>query len=282
MVELETEGEGLQGIVQLRTEFRTVTGPESARVEFHLLGCSEEYTTTEVTTKVTTVTTPTTTVSEETTTSRTTTSAMSTTPGYCLEPMDGERGVQSEVTEVRGLAVDEETSYVTITDFPDDPSSSDVPSLERRFREPVRLTALVLTMVLPQSTASPSQPATSASTPESAALPTSVQLSLTLYTKKPGDPTFTPLIDDSTGQPKLINVTLVGSQPTTTMLPQDQDTLDGITELRTQIHYISHPQAKTFQLRLLGCIKGKLQLTCCRHKSKNHLLPHTPLPSTSR
>lgn len=41
MVELETEGEGLQGIVQLRTEFRTVTGPESARVEFHLLGCSE-------------------------------------------------------------------------------------------------------------------------------------------------------------------------------------------------------------------------------------------------
>lgn len=118
--------------------------------------------------------------------------------------MDGERGVQSEVTEVRGLAVDEETSYVTITDFPDDPSSSDVPSLERRFREPVRLTALVLTMVLPQSTASPSQPATSASTPESAALPTSVQLSLTLYTKKPGDPTFTPLIDDSTGQPKVI------------------------------------------------------------------------------
>ena len=40
-----------------------------------------EYTTTEVTTKVTTVATPTTTVSEETTTSRTTTSEISTTPG---------------------------------------------------------------------------------------------------------------------------------------------------------------------------------------------------------
>ena len=41
MVRLQTEDEGLQDIVQLRTEFRTVTGPESARVEFHLFGCSE-------------------------------------------------------------------------------------------------------------------------------------------------------------------------------------------------------------------------------------------------
>ena len=118
--------------------------------------------------------------------------------------MDGERGIQSEVTQVQGLTIDEETSSVTITDFPDDPSSSDVPSLERRFREPVRLTALVLTMGLPQSTASPSQPATSASTPESAARPASVELTLTLYTKKPGDTTFTPLIDDSTGEPKVL------------------------------------------------------------------------------
>ena len=67
---------------------------------------------------------------------------------------------------------------------------------------------------------------------------------------------------------QLINITLQGNQPTTKMLPQDQDTLDGITELRTQIHYVSDPDAKRFQLRVLGCIKGKLQLTCCRHKSK--------------
>ena len=41
MVQLQTEDESLQDIVQLRTEFRTVTGPETARVEFQLFGCSE-------------------------------------------------------------------------------------------------------------------------------------------------------------------------------------------------------------------------------------------------
>ena len=67
---------------------------------------------------------------------------------------------------------------------------------------------------------------------------------------------------------QLINITLEGNQPTTKMLPLDQDTLDGITELRTQIHYVSDPDATTFRLRLLGCIKGKLPLVYCRHKSK--------------
>ena len=117
--------------------------------------------------------------------------------------MDGERGLESEVTPVGGLTVDEANSYLTITDLPVDPSSSDVPGVERKFRRPVRITALLMTLRPPQSASAPSQPVTSASTPEFVAGGRSVQVTVTLLTKKPGDTTFTPLTDDSTNQPKV-------------------------------------------------------------------------------
>jgi len=121
--------------------------------------------------------------------------------GYCLEPMDGEKGLEAKVTPGGTLTIDEDTSYLTITKMPIGQSSSDIPSVERRFREPVSLRAVVMTLRSPKSTSAPSQPETGTQQP--AAQEKLVEVTLTLQTKKPGEDDFTPLIDDSTGEPKV-------------------------------------------------------------------------------
>ena len=116
--------------------------------------------------------------------------------------MDGEEGLESDVTPAGGLTIDEATSYLTIAELPIDPSSSEVPSVERKFRKPVRITALLMTLRSPPSSPAPSQSVTS-TTPQSVAGEKSVQVTVTLLTKKPGDDSFTPLIDDSNNRPKV-------------------------------------------------------------------------------
>ncbi|XP_038044982.1 mucin-3A-like [Patiria miniata] len=279
---LPSDDTALKGIEQLRIEFQTVTGGESARLQVEVLGCAEEYTTTEMTTKVTTVTTPTTTVSEETTSSRTTTSQMSTTPGYCLEPMDGEKGLEPEVKAAGDLTIDSQTSYLTITQLPIDPSSSDIPSVELLFRQPIKVTAVVLASRSPQATSAPTgQPAASTTTSRTAAGERLTEVTLTLSTKKPDDDEFTTLVDDNTNQPKLITVRLEGDQPEIKYLPIDEDTLDGITELRVQFQSVSDDDATTFELHVLGCIKEYTTQPTTRTTSVTTTLITTTPPSST-
>ena len=42
-----------------------------------------------------------------------------------------------------------------------------------------------------------------------------------------------------------------------TLLPDFEGTLDGVTELRIQFRNVSDADATTFELHVLGCVKGK-------------------------
>ena len=124
--------------------------------------------------------------------------------GYCLERMDGEEGLDPEVTPIGGLTVDEQTSFLRITDLPIDPSSSDIPGVELRFRQPIKVTAVVLSSRSPATSAPTGLPAATTTTSRTAAGERQVEVTLTLLTKKPGDDEFTPLIDDNTNQPRVM------------------------------------------------------------------------------
>ena len=121
--------------------------------------------------------------------------------GYCLDPIDGDKGLEAGVTASGTLAIDEETSYLTITKLPIGGSSSDIPSVERVFNKPVNVRAVVLTLRSPKSISAPSQPETGTQQPTTQE--EVVEVTLTLLTKKPGDNDFTELIDDSTNRPKV-------------------------------------------------------------------------------
>lgn len=41
------------------------------------------------------------------------------------------------------------------------------------------------------------------------------------------------------------------------LLPDSEGTLDGVTELRIEFRNVSDADAKTFELHVLGCVKGK-------------------------
>ena len=119
-----------------------------------------------------------------------------------MEPMDGQKGLESSITAKGTLTVDENTSYLTITQLPISQASSDIPSVLRVFREPVQVRAFVVTLRSAESTSVPS--GTQESTTSRQPTPQEpVTVTVTLRVKKPGDNTFTDVIDDSTGRQKV-------------------------------------------------------------------------------
>ena len=60
---------------------------------------------------------------------------------------------------------------------------------------------------------------------------------------------------------QLITIPLEGNQPATKLLPEDEGTLDGISELRIEFRDVSDPDATTFEQHVLGCIKGRFRKT---------------------
>lgn len=123
--------------------------------------------------------------------------------GYCLEPMDGEQGLESSVRPTGNLTINDETSYLTITVLPIGEGQSDIPSVERQFNRPVNVRGVVITLRSPESTSATGQPETGTTTPQPAAQQRPINVTLTFLTKKPGDEDFSPLTDSSTNLPKV-------------------------------------------------------------------------------
>ena len=111
--------------------------------------------------------------------------------------MDGDNDLESQVTADGALTIDDQTSYVSITELPISQSSGTFPSVERKFRRPVRITALRTTL---RSTSQPGEGTTTTPAPEQQP----AEATVTLLTKKPGDTNFTPLLDEATNQPKVL------------------------------------------------------------------------------
>lgn len=122
--------------------------------------------------------------------------------------MDGEKGLEASITAEGTLTVDENTSYLTITQLPTAEASSDVPTVLRAFREPVQVKALVVTLRSAKSTVAPTGTQESTTSRQPAPQET-ITVTVTLRIKKPGDDTFTDVIDDSTGQQKVTRQTQI-------------------------------------------------------------------------
>ena len=56
---------------------------------------------------------------------------------------------------------------------------------------------------------------------------------------------------------QLINITVKHDEPIMTLLPDFEGILDGVTELLIQFRNVSDVDATTFELHVLGCVKGK-------------------------
>ena len=57
---------------------------------------------------------------------------------------------------------------------------------------------------------------------------------------------------------QVISVHLEEDRPAVTLLPPDQDILEGVTEMRITFRSVSDVRATTLELRVLGCTQGKL------------------------
>ena len=56
---------------------------------------------------------------------------------------------------------------------------------------------------------------------------------------------------------QLIIFRLSGQQPELKLLPTSEDALEGVTEVRIEFQNVSDVDATTFELNVLGCIKGR-------------------------
>jgi len=117
--------------------------------------------------------------------------------------MDGEDGLTAKETHHGTITADEETSYITITDLPIDESSSDVPSMLSEFRQPVTVKAVEMTLISAPTAERPAPAQGSTTTGQPPSAPESVEVTIKLLTRKPGDEDFTEVTVGYTEQPKV-------------------------------------------------------------------------------
>ena len=116
-----------------------------------------------------------------------------------MEPMDGSEGLEANVTSEGTLSIDENNSNLKITNLPANDGSSDIPSVVRSFREPVRVNALVVTLRSVQSAIVSSGTEEGSTSGQPTPGEAAITVMVTLGIKKQGDTVFSNVVDESTG-----------------------------------------------------------------------------------
>ena len=98
--------------------------------------------------------------------------------------MDEESGLLPELRGGQSVSVRKDKPYVTLTGLPISDKAADRPRLESHFPRPVTVTALGLKLIASKSSTTPAP---------SSRQPLSLQLTVDVLAKKPGDTDFTPL-----------------------------------------------------------------------------------------
>ena len=114
----------------------------------------------------------------------------------CMEPMDGEDGLESNVTLSGTLIMDEESPYMTFSEPPNGQSPSDAPSVLRKFNRPVIVKGLQVVAL-----SSPTSESTTAKQPTPRE--ESVTISMKVLTKKPDESQFSTITDESSQRPRV-------------------------------------------------------------------------------
>ncbi|XP_071803661.1 uncharacterized protein [Asterias amurensis] len=261
---LKLGNEVIEGVVAFRVTVLEVTGVSSATLELHVLGCAEEFTTTQVTTTAVSVTTPTMTTEEststvavttptQTTTERTTTSTtslVSTTEGYCLQNMDSESGVETK-DQTRGNLLTDESGFLTFSELPIDQSVGNSAVLERKFNSNINVRGVLITLKKITSSVTSGQ-AEGTTTPKTGSTsPQSVKFTFTLLAKRVDETDFKQVVIKNTITE--FTLTIEGIQSEVKVFAEDEPSLQGITELQIKFIDVSGVSGATIELTVLGC-----------------------------
>ncbi|XP_071803662.1 uncharacterized protein [Asterias amurensis] len=261
---LKLGNEVIEGVVAFRVTVLEVTGVSSATLELHVLGCAEEFTTTQVTTTAVSVTTPTTTTEEststvavttptQTTTERTTTSTtslVSTTEGYCLQNMDSESGVETK-DQTRGNLLTDESGFLTFSELPIEQSVGNSAVLERKFNSNINVRGVLITLKKITSSVTSGQ-AEGTTTPKTGSTsPQSVKFTFTLLAKRVDETDFKQVVIKNTITE--FTLTIEGIQSEVKVFAEDEPSLQGITELQIKFIDVSGVSGATIELTVLGC-----------------------------
>ena len=111
--------------------------------------------------------------------------------------MDGP-DVRATTAPVRGLTVDSDTSYLTITTPPSAEGTADNPQVRQTFSRVISIRALVLTWLPAEPTSVPAQTEASTTPEETATQEKPISVTLKVLVKQPGDQTFKELSEVST------------------------------------------------------------------------------------
>ncbi|XP_071803663.1 uncharacterized protein [Asterias amurensis] len=277
---LKLGNEVIEGVVAFRVTVLEVTGVSSATLELHVLGCAEEFTTTQVTTTAVSVTTPTTTTEEststvavttptQTTTERTTTSTtslVSTTEGYCLQNMDSESGVETK-DQTRGNLLTDESGFLTFSELPIEQSVGNSAVLERKFNSNINVRGVLITLKKITSSVTSGQ-AEGTTTPKTGSTsPQSVKFTFTLLAKRVDETDFKQVVIKNTITE--FTLSIEGIQSEMKVFPMNEPSLEGIKELQIKFIDVSGVSGATIELTVLGCAEG------------NHIRLQTPTTTTT-
>jgi hypothetical protein len=114
-----------------------------------------------------------------------------------------EEGLESKVTANGTVTIDEDTSYITITDLPIGDSATDVPSVLREFRQPVTVKAIEMTLISAPTTERPASDQGSATPSQPPSAKQSSEVTFKVLTRKPGDDDFTEVSIGSSQRPEV-------------------------------------------------------------------------------
>ena len=120
-----------------------------------------------------------------------------------MDPMDGDEGLESEVTPNGAVTIDEETSFITISNAPIGQTPSEVPSVLREFRQPVTVKAIEMTLISAPTTERPASDQGSATPSQPPSAKQSSEVTFKVLTRKPGDDDFTEVSIGSSQRPEV-------------------------------------------------------------------------------
>ena len=110
--------------------------------------------------------------------------------------MDGPE-VRATTAPVRGLTVDSDTSYLTIT-TPPSGRAGENPQVKQTFKRLISIRALVLTWLSAEATSEPTQTEASTTPKETATQEEPISVTLKVLVQQPGDQKFKELSEVST------------------------------------------------------------------------------------
>ncbi|XP_033639593.1 uncharacterized protein LOC117300041 isoform X3 [Asterias rubens] len=189
------------------------------------------FTTEEV--KTTTITTP----AGERLTTTTSLPLVSTTPGYCLEPMDEEEGLEASRTADGNSSFDVLTGLWTVA-TPVTDNRKTTPKLLSEYTRPSVVKGISLKYVTDIAEGLPKEP---------------LEVSFILSSRGPGDEKFTEVADPKTKE-AVKNVTLQLDVPVMFLLPETAP-LQDVTSIRVELVGVSSTNKTTLDVDILGCSK---------------------------